>query len=111
MSPSSGYKHVAFLHELTGRQLLRAHQVYELRLSDLITGNRFLKGHQIPVQIPAQISASFFPPFSRNLQARIGKNDAKDYDLDLYRSHPSIASSIARPLAMILMLSSGLNQL
>ena len=107
MSPSSGNKHVAFLHELTGRQLLRAHQVYELRLSDLITGNRFLKGHQIPVQI----SASFFPPFSRNLQARIGKNDAKDYDLDLYRSHPSIASSIARPLAMILMLSSGLNQL
>lgn len=46
------------------RQLLQPHQVYELKLDHLITGNRFLKGHRIRVQI----SAAFFPNFSRNLQ-------------------------------------------
>ena len=67
---------------------------------------------------PSDSSADFsiiFPELLAQLAGgRIGKNfvyEAKDCDLDLYRSHASIASNIARRLAMILMLSSGLNQL
>jgi putative CocE/NonD family hydrolase len=45
------------------RQLLEPGKVYELRLKNLMTGNLFAKGHRIRVQI----SAEFFPHFSRNL--------------------------------------------
>jgi len=45
------------------RKLLEPGKVYELRLKNLMTGNVFKKGHRIRVQI----SASFFPHFSRNL--------------------------------------------
>ena len=38
-------------------------KVYELQLSNLMTGNLFPKGHRFRVQI----SAAFFPHFSRNL--------------------------------------------
>jgi predicted acyl esterase len=48
----------------TSRQLLEPGRVYALELRNLITGNTFLKGHRIRVQL----SASFFPHFSRNLQ-------------------------------------------
>ena len=47
-----------------GRQLLKPGTVYELKLENLITSNVFLKGHRIRLQI----SASFTPNFSRNLQ-------------------------------------------
>jgi putative CocE/NonD family hydrolase len=48
-----------------GRQLLAPYQIYELNLENLITSNVFKKGHRIEVQV----SASFFPNFSRNLQS------------------------------------------
>jgi hypothetical protein len=67
---------------------------------------------------PSDSSADFsiiLPEFLAQLaNGRIGKNfacDAKGYDLDLYRSRPSITSSVARHLAMILMPFSGLYQL
>jgi uncharacterized protein len=47
-----------------GRQLLKRDEIYELHLTNLITSNVFRKGHRIRVQI----SGSFFPNFSRNLQ-------------------------------------------
>jgi len=47
-----------------GRQPLDSGQVYELRLPTLMTATRFGKGHRIRVQI----SASFDPHLSRNLQ-------------------------------------------
>jgi uncharacterized protein len=64
MSPGLDVLRASYRDAKVGRQLLRPHQVYELQLSHLITANRFQKGHQIRVQI----SASFFPNFSRNLQ-------------------------------------------
>jgi len=48
-----------------GRKPLEPGRVYEVRLESLITSNVFHKGHLIRVQI----SASFFPDFSRNLQS------------------------------------------
>ena len=48
-----------------GRQLLRPGQVYEVRVTGPVTANVFKKGHRIRVQV----SGSFFPNFSRNLQS------------------------------------------
>jgi predicted acyl esterase len=39
--------------------------VYQLRLDSLITSNVFRKDHRIRIQV----SATFFPNFSRNLQS------------------------------------------
>ena len=47
-----------------GRQWLDPNKTYELHLDNLITSNVFKKGHRIRVQV----SGSFFPNFSRNLQ-------------------------------------------
>ena len=47
-----------------GRQLLTPNKIYELHLDNLITSNTFKKGHRIRVQV----SGSFAPNFSRNLQ-------------------------------------------
>jgi predicted acyl esterase len=46
-----------------GRQLLIPGEIYTLRLDKLITSNVFEAGHRIRLQV----SASFFPDFSRNL--------------------------------------------
>ena len=52
------------LHNLhRGRQLLVPDVVYALALNDLVTSNLFRIGHRVRIQV----SASFFPNFSRNL--------------------------------------------
>ena len=73
------------------RQLLEPGQVYTLTLPNLITGNAFLKGHRIRVQL----SASFFPHFSRNLQTGLrettesGSSRKARLTIHHSRSHPS----------------------
>jgi hypothetical protein len=47
----------------TKRELLEPGKVYEIRLKNLMTGNTFLRTHRLRIQV----SASFFPHFSRNL--------------------------------------------
>jgi hypothetical protein len=64
MSPGLDVLRASYRDLTKGRQLLTPGQVYELDLENLITSNVFRKGHRIEVQI----SASFFPNFSRNLQ-------------------------------------------
>jgi predicted acyl esterase len=49
--------------------------IYELKLENLITSNVFLQGHRIRLQI----SASFAPNFSRNLQS--GKSEANSAEM------------------------------
>ena len=85
MSPGLDVLRASYRDLKKGRQLLTPNQVYELHLDNLITSNVFQKGHRIRVQI----SATFFPNFSRNLQtgeleAFIGKN-AEGEHFDLYR--------------------------
>jgi len=65
MSPGLDVLRASYRDLKRGRQLLKPDQVYELRLENLITSNVFQKGHRIRVQV----SASFFPNFSRNLQS------------------------------------------
>jgi putative CocE/NonD family hydrolase len=63
MSPGLDVQRVSYRDLKRGRQLLTPEQIYELTLDRLITSNVFQKGHRIRVQI----SATFFPNFSRNL--------------------------------------------
>jgi uncharacterized protein len=64
MSPGLDVLRASYRDLQRGRQLLTPGQIYELNLTNLITSNVFQKGHRIR----AQISATFFPNFSRNLQ-------------------------------------------
>ncbi|MDZ7770931.1 MAG: CocE/NonD family hydrolase C-terminal non-catalytic domain-containing protein [Woeseiaceae bacterium] len=75
----------------TGRQLLEPERVYELTLDQLVTANRFARGDRIRVQI----SASFAPHFSRNLQtgeSEVTSDRAKVATITIHhdRSRPSL---------------------
>jgi hypothetical protein len=63
MSPGLDVLRASYRDLKRGRQLLTPGQIYELNLNNLITSNVFQKGHRIRVQV----SATFFPNFSRNL--------------------------------------------
>jgi putative CocE/NonD family hydrolase len=65
MSPGLDVQRASYRDLTRGRQLLSPGEVYELKLDRLITGNVFLRGHRIRLQV----SASFSPNFSRNLQS------------------------------------------
>lgn len=69
MSPGLDVLRASYRDLAHGRQLLEPGKIYELHLDHLITSNVFRKGHRIRVQI----SASFYPNFSRNLQT--GKSE------------------------------------
>ena len=70
MSPGLDVQRASYRDLKVGRQLLVPGKVYELQLNNLITSNVFQKGHRIRVQI----SATFFPNFSRNLHT--GESEA-----------------------------------
>ncbi|HJQ19427.1 MAG TPA: CocE/NonD family hydrolase [Gemmatimonadaceae bacterium] len=61
MSP--GLEALRLSHRNGKRDLLRTGRPYDVQLSDLFTGNTFLRGHRIRVVL----LPSFFPDFSRNL--------------------------------------------
>jgi len=64
MSPGLDAQRVSYRDMAQGRQSLTPGEVYKITLNHLITSNVFQKGHVVR----AQISTSFFPNFSRNLQ-------------------------------------------
>ena len=64
MSPGNDVLRASYRQPQHGRQLLTPGQIYKLTLPNMRTGNVFAAGHRIRVQI----SASFFPDFSRNPQ-------------------------------------------
>jgi hypothetical protein len=63
MSPGSDALRASYRDLDKGRQLLVPERVYELTLNNLVSSNLFRRGHRVRIQI----SASFFPNFSRNL--------------------------------------------
>ena len=63
MSPGLDVLRASYREPQKGRQLLTPGEIYTLRLDKLITSNLFKAGHRIRLQV----SASFFPNFSRNL--------------------------------------------
>jgi uncharacterized protein len=75
MSPGLDVLRASYRDLARGRQWLEPEKVYELNLTNLITSNVFLKGHRVRVQI----SGSFYPNFSRNLQS--GKSEADSAEM------------------------------
>jgi predicted acyl esterase len=72
------------------RRLLTPGEVYKLTLVNMRTGNVFATGHRIRVQI----SGSFFPDFSRNLQSgepETASANMRKAEIRVYhdRDHPS----------------------
>ena len=75
MSPGLDVLRASYRDLSRGRQLLSPGIIYELKLENLITSNVFLQGHRIRLQI----SASFTPNFSRNLQS--GKSEVNSVEM------------------------------
>ena len=94
MSPGLGVLRASYREIKRGRQLLKPGRVYELRLENLITSNTFRKGHRIRVQI----SASFFPDFSRNLQS----GDLEAQSTKMHRATVQIYHDPKHPSRVIL---------
>ena len=67
MSPGLDVLRASYREMDKGRQLLTPGEIYALRLDKLVTSNVFKAGHRIRLQV----SASFFPNFSRNLQTGV----------------------------------------
>jgi uncharacterized protein len=63
MSPGLDAVRASYRDLEKGRQLLTPQRVYEIPLDNLVTSNLFQRGHRVRIQI----SATFFPNFSRNL--------------------------------------------
>ena len=90
MSPGLDVQRASYRDLKRGRQWLTPKRIYEIDLNNLITSNTFLKGHSIRVQI----SASFFPNFSRNLQngkSEVLSADQQKATIEIYSDakHPS----------------------
>jgi len=90
MSPGLDVLRASYRDLARGRKWLEPGKVYELNLTNLITSNVFLKGHRARVQI----SGSFYPNFSRNLQS--GKSEVDSAEMKKARirvyhdtEHPS----------------------
>lgn len=90
MSPGLDVLRASYRDLTRGRQWLEPGKVYELDLANLITSNVFFKGHRVRVQI----SGSFYPNFSRNLQS--GKSEVESAEMQKTRirvyhdaDHPS----------------------
>jgi predicted acyl esterase len=90
MSPGLDVLRASYRDLTRGREWLEPGKIYELHLDNLITSNVFLKGHRMRVQI----SGSFYPNFSRNLQSgksEVDSADAKKARIRIYSDaqHPS----------------------
>jgi len=90
MSPGLDVQRASYREIAKGQQLLAPGQVYQIELDHLVTSNVFLKGHKLRIQI----SGSFFPNFSRNLQSGASEstsNRAVKTPIRIYHDarHPS----------------------
>jgi uncharacterized protein len=90
MSPGLDVQRASYRNMSRGRQLLDPGKIYELRLNDLVTSNTFARGHRVRLQI----SATFFPNFSRNLhtgesEAVSAKMQKARISIYVDREHPS----------------------
>ncbi|MGH9502005.1 MAG: CocE/NonD family hydrolase [Terriglobales bacterium] len=94
MSPGLDVLRASYRDLKKGRQLLKPNHVYELHLDNLLTSNVFQKGHRIRVQV----SATFFPNFSRNLQS----GDLENSSARMQKANIVIYSDRGRPSRIIL---------
>ena len=83
MSPGPDVVRASYRDRGKGRQLLRPGRIYEIDVHGPLTSNLFKQGHQIRVQI----SGSFFPDFSRNLQSGQSEITAASFHKATIRIH------------------------
>ena len=97
MSPGLDVLRASYRDPSAGRQLLTPGEVYTLRLDQLVTSNVFTRGHRIRLQL----SASFFPNFSRNLHTGALETTSADRRRATIRIHhdPARPSRIVLPVA------------
>jgi len=96
MSPGLDVQRASYRDLPRGPQWLIPRKFYQIDLNNLITSNTFLAGHRIRVQI----SASFFPNFSRNLQngkSEVTSADAQKATIVVY-SDSKHASQVILPV-------------
>ena len=96
MSPGIDVRRASYRDLAKGRQLLRPGQIYEISIAGPVISNVFKKGHRIRVQI----SGSFFPNFSRNLQTgklEIIAAEARKATIRIYHDHAH-ASHVVLPI-------------
>jgi uncharacterized protein len=72
MSPGADVLRASYRNSKLKPEMLEPGQIYRLDLNRMLTSNTFLAGHRLRVQI----SAAFFPHFSRNLQS--GESEITD---------------------------------
>ena len=94
MSPGLDVQRASYRELKRGRQLLSPEQIYEVTLDRLITSNVFQKGHRIRVQI----SATFFPNFSRNLH----NGELESVSAKMQKANIRIYHDMAHPSHMVL---------
>jgi putative CocE/NonD family hydrolase len=94
MSPGLDVLRASYRNLKKGRQLLTPNRVYELHLDNLITSNVFRKGHRMRVQI----SATFFPNFSRNLHT----GELENSSARMQKANLSIYTDRRRPSRIVL---------
>jgi len=98
MSPGLDVQRASYRDPGRGRQLLTPERVYQPSLDHLITSNVFQKGHRIRVQI----SATFFPNFSRHLhtgELESVSSTMKKANLRIYHD-PACPSEIVLPVVL-----------
>ncbi|MGO9847252.1 MAG: CocE/NonD family hydrolase [Methylocella sp.] len=96
MSPGLDVQRASYRDLPRGPEWLAPGKIYQMDLNNLITSNTFLTGHRIRVQI----SASFFPNFSRNLQngkSEVTSADAQKATISVY-SDSTHASQVILPV-------------
>ena len=96
MSPGPDVVRASYRDKAKGRQLLRPGRIYELDVRGAVTSNLFKNGHRIR----AQLSGTFFPDFSRNLQSGESEVTSSKFLKATIRIHhdPTHASRIVLPI-------------
>ena len=94
MSPGLDVQRASYRDLSNGRQLLSPGKIYELKLERLVTSNVFLQGHRIRLQV----SATFTPNFSRNLQN--GKSEVSSAEMK--KAHIRVVHDASHPSQVLL---------
>jgi putative CocE/NonD family hydrolase len=97
MSPGNDVLRASYRLGDARRELLQPGQVYELRLPMLLTGNLFARGHRIR----AQISASFGPHLSRNLQtgeSEVSSSESRPARITIHHGSGEACSRLSLPV-------------
>ena len=86
MSPGADVQRMSVRGNREDGQLLTPGEIYEVEIGGLLTANRFAAGHRIRIQV----SASFAPHLSRNLQTGISETvsaDSMPATITIHHSH------------------------